>query len=106
MLVRKLSIVFFSRWLKQEYEISFPLNKQPPVHMPITYGLVDIAKLSKRGTLQSSSKSQESSSSQTDGGTQSEDGIEVIDEGEITCTKTLECSLCCNSTEVGTASVN
>lgn len=32
------------RWLKQEYELPFPLSKQPPVHMPIAYGLVDISK--------------------------------------------------------------
>ena len=32
------------RWLKQEYEIPFPLDKQPPVHMPIAYGLVDVQK--------------------------------------------------------------
>ena len=41
------------RWLKQEYELPFPLNKQPPVHMPIAYGLVDISKPGKsrgRGT--------------------------------------------------------
>lgn len=32
------------RWLKQEYQITFPFDKQPPVHMPIAYGLVDIQK--------------------------------------------------------------
>ena len=36
------------RWLKQEYELPFPLNRQPPVHMPIAYGLVDISKQGKR----------------------------------------------------------
>ena len=30
------------RWLKPEYEVQFHPQKQPPVHMPIAYGLVDI----------------------------------------------------------------
>ena len=30
------------RWLKQEYELPFPLDKQPPVHMPIAYGQVEV----------------------------------------------------------------
>ena len=30
------------RWLKQEYEVQFHPQHQPPVHMPIAYGLVDI----------------------------------------------------------------
>lgn len=33
------------RWLKQEYEVSFQPQKQPPIHMPIVYGLVDIQPL-------------------------------------------------------------
>lgn len=32
------------RWLKQEYELPFPLDKQPPVHMPIAYGQVQVSK--------------------------------------------------------------
>lgn len=32
------------RWLKQEYELPFPLDKQPPVHMPIAYGQVEVFK--------------------------------------------------------------
>ena len=32
------------RWLKQEYMLPFPLDKQPPVHMPIAYGQVEIFK--------------------------------------------------------------
>ncbi|XP_064392059.1 structure-specific endonuclease subunit SLX1 homolog isoform X2 [Halichondria panicea] len=35
------------RWLKQDYELPFPVTKQPPVHMPIAYGLVDISKPGK-----------------------------------------------------------
>lgn len=35
------------RWLKQEHQLSFPLDRQPPVHMPFAYGLVDITKNSK-----------------------------------------------------------
>ena len=30
------------RWLRQEYEDQFHPLKQPPVHMPIAYGLVEM----------------------------------------------------------------
>ena len=31
------------QWLKQEYELQFPSqSQQPPVHMPIAYGVIDI----------------------------------------------------------------
>jgi structure-specific endonuclease subunit SLX1 len=32
------------RWLKQEYEQQFNINKMPPAHMPIVYGPVKIVK--------------------------------------------------------------
>ena len=32
------------RWLKQEYQLPFPSDSQPPVHMPISYGLVELMK--------------------------------------------------------------
>jgi structure-specific endonuclease subunit SLX1 len=35
------------RWLKQEYKREFPLNKLPPNHMPIEFGLVQIVKNKK-----------------------------------------------------------
>lgn len=38
----------FVRWLKQEYELQFPPDQQPPPHMPIAYGSVDLATKSKR----------------------------------------------------------
>ena len=28
------------RWLKEEYKIDFDPLKQPPIHMPIVYGLI------------------------------------------------------------------
>ena len=39
------------RWLKPEYELSFPLKKEPPIHMPIAYGPVDICKLRRIGEV-------------------------------------------------------
>lgn len=39
------------RWLKQEYRRDFPLNKQPPSHMPIEFGLVQIVPKSKSKKL-------------------------------------------------------
>jgi structure-specific endonuclease subunit SLX1 len=35
------------RWLRQEYQTDFPLSKQPPTHMPIEFGLVEIVKQNK-----------------------------------------------------------
>lgn len=32
------------RWLRQEYQLQFPPDKQPPLHMPIAYGLVGLSK--------------------------------------------------------------
>lgn len=32
------------RWLKQEYQIPFPVGKEPPIHMPIAYGLIELSK--------------------------------------------------------------
>jgi hypothetical protein len=36
------------RWLRHEYKKDFALNKQPPEHMPIVYGLVQIVTLKKK----------------------------------------------------------
>lgn len=35
------------RWLKQECATSFPPDQQPPLHMPIAYGLVDLPRETK-----------------------------------------------------------
>lgn len=35
------------RWLRQEYRKEFPINKLPPAHMPIEFGLVQIIPKSK-----------------------------------------------------------
>lgn len=39
------------RWLKQEHQTEFPLNKQPPPHMPVAFGLVQIVAASKLSTI-------------------------------------------------------
>ena len=36
------------RWLRHEYKKDFALNKLPPEHMPIVYGLVQIVTLKKK----------------------------------------------------------
>jgi len=36
------------RWLKHEYKKDFAMNKLPPEHMPIVYGLVQIVTLKKK----------------------------------------------------------
>lgn len=36
-------IDMYFRWLRQEYQLEFPPDKQPPLHMPIAYGLVGLS---------------------------------------------------------------
>ena len=36
------------RWLRQEYQLDFPLDRQPPSHMPIAYGEVELTQRKKR----------------------------------------------------------
>ncbi|XP_073257694.1 structure-specific endonuclease subunit SLX1 homolog [Porites lutea] len=36
------------RWLKQEYQMEFDVEQQPPTHMPIVYGLLNKKKPKKR----------------------------------------------------------
>ena len=31
-------------WLKQEYYMQFPVNRNPPVHMPFAYGAIKMEK--------------------------------------------------------------
>lgn len=40
------------RWLKQEYEMDFPFDRQPPVHMPLAYGEVELTKKTDKGRFQ------------------------------------------------------
>ncbi len=46
------------QWLKQEHALSLPIKSQPPVHIPIAYGLISVT--------DKPSKSQSSKSGQTD----------------------------------------
>ncbi|XP_066930666.1 structure-specific endonuclease subunit SLX1-like [Clytia hemisphaerica] len=38
------------QWLKQEYQQNFPVNKPPPIHMPIAYGPLRFAKETSQNT--------------------------------------------------------
>ena len=83
------------RWLKQEYEVPFPPQKQPPIHMPIAYGLVDIQ-----------SPTVSAGSSSDSGGSRS-GTIEDEDSGEGTVGSDMEnrkehpeCGICCKATKV------
>ena len=51
------------RWLKQEYEKAFPINKLPPAHMPIVYGPVNIIDTSKINKKHQDTRSPEKISS-------------------------------------------
>ena len=42
------------QWLKQNYARPFPADKQPPMHMPITYGPIKTAKSKKMNTEETS----------------------------------------------------
>ena len=69
------------RWLRQEHELLFPLDKQPPVHMPIAYGQIDPI------------------ASKTDGKSEKKGGVEVGEMKE-------EDVICCICHEVITGIIN
>ena len=88
------------RWLKQEYEISFPLDKQPPVHMPIAYGLVDIQKTTNSEKTQPRSQVISHDRNAHVHGT---DLANIGFQGNNSCGETSrerQCSLCHNNNEV------
>ena len=58
------------RWLRQEYQLDFPLDRQPPPHMPIAYGPVELTSSTKGGS-EAGQKS-----SQTGGRSGAEEGDE------------------------------
>ena len=47
------------RWLQQEYQMEFPLHLQPPTHMPVAYGPVELSVGKTEGKKKSSQMSQE-----------------------------------------------
>ena len=87
------------RWLKQEYEIPFPLDKQPPVHMPIAYGLVDIQKTTS--SEKTRPRSQVASLGRNVHGTDvASMGFQGNNSHEDT-SEERQCSLCSSDNEVG-----
>ncbi len=85
------------RWLKQEYEVPFPLHRQPPVHMPLAYGLVDIKKDSKKMSARrdETSEGEEEEGENCDGASQGGGRC-----GGDTQPIGLLCCLCCKGSEV------
>ena len=81
------------RWLKQEYEVSFQPQKQPPIHMPIVYGLVDIQPLPLN-----EEEVNDNASSKSIPNVQSRD--EVISSRELE--GILECHICNETKQVNT----
>ncbi len=65
------------RWLRQEYRQEFSLNKLPPTHMPIVYGLIEIYEKSKSKKKQTS-----------------EYDPSIVEECQIT-----KCFICCKNIE-------
>ena len=47
------------RWLNQEYELPFPLGQQPPAHMPIAYGQVELTGKKKTAISSRAAKKRE-----------------------------------------------
>ena len=37
------------QWLKQDYQVDFPVSKQPPLHMSIAYGPISVGKSTEAG---------------------------------------------------------
>ena len=65
------------RWLNQEYQLDFPHDRQPPVHMPIAYGQVEVTK--KKGSRERQQRavgveSGEEEEGEGEGGERVEDG--------------------------------
>ena len=46
------------RWLKPEFQVDFPLQLQPPLHMPIVFGPVKSKKVEKPPALPGSERDQ------------------------------------------------
>jgi len=47
------------RWLKPEYQVEFPTELQPPLHMPIVHGPVKSMKVGKKKSKKGSKKAEE-----------------------------------------------
>ena len=50
------------QWLKQEHSQNFPVEKPPPMHMPIAYGPLRIAKEVEESTVNDNGRSDENNS--------------------------------------------
>jgi hypothetical protein len=93
-------IYVYFRWLKQEYKMSFPLDKQPPVHMLIAYGLVDIQKTT---TSEKTRPRSQVISRDRNARVHGTDVVNIGFQGNSSCGETpkeRQCSLCYSNSEV------
>jgi len=72
------------RWLKPEYQVEFPIDLQPPLHMPIVHGPVKSKKVGKKKSKKGSKKGEE------------EEALEIPEETE----SGLLCNICFNEVTV------
>ena len=86
------------RWLKQEHVLEFPPSKQPPVHMPIAFGQVDLI---KNGAKKKKKMKKCEEGEGEDGGEKGEEEEEEEEEEE----QSELCSVCRQSGKVLNASV-
>ena len=91
------------RWLKQDYEMPFPLDRQPPIHMPITYGLVGFNKPATKGGRAVKGCNMEV---EEEGEGEEEEGASEDKEDELgrswkkQCGATVSCCLCSEELKV------
>ena len=86
------------RWLKQDYEMSFPLDRQPPVHMPITYGLVGFNKSAATGAMKGTNMEEEEEGEEKGGSEDEED--ELGRDWKEQCGTIASCCLCSEELKV------
>ncbi|XP_014661704.1 PREDICTED: structure-specific endonuclease subunit slx1-like isoform X2 [Priapulus caudatus] len=54
------------RWLKQEYQLDFPVGREPPTHMPMAYGVVFNKKVKPAERIETNSQPQQAATSDSD----------------------------------------
>ena len=89
------------RWLKQDYEMPFPLDRQPPIHMPITYGLVGFNKPATKGgrAVKGCNMEEEEEGEEGEGASEDEED-ELGRSWKEQCGATVFCCLCSKELKV------
>ena len=86
-------------WLRQEYAVEFPLHRQPPVHMPVAYGPVEVTDVRWKMKMKKKKRSEEAKSGGSPGretgeGTEEEEEEEEEEEGMSSQASLPPCYMC------------